>query len=551
MAITTPTTGSIFLLDTLVPASARDKQQAAAWEEYQSNIDKRILMLQDDWKQDLCNYIMERMHKQVREYYFPQSGRVTPLMPLPMHLNIFKRVIEQISQIYNRNAIRSFRRKVTDANIEGELLEPKFEQDKRFSDIVGDRYNSVLQLVNRMANACNIVGIRPVPDRKERTGFRYDILTPDQFYPYQDPDNPSRLIGLIYVVDMTDTNDSRTSTFNIDTRREVLFYIGREGEEPFFAEATNRDEDFEKQPYPWINSKGEPYIPIAFFRSEEPLTGEFVNRTRGEDLYQGTLHTGDLLARWELAYKTTSHKQLALLGHDLGELPENMVKDGISILPLPISKDDGEVQIFDWQINLESNWVSLQKYIESIISNYGLSLDKFKATPQSGLSIKLQNEDLISRIKSQQELFRSSERDLAEIIRMENNRVYSGREFSAIDENAEFQIDFGDLPFEPEPLELVDQFEKLAQKGVFSWAEILKRFNPDIPTIEEAQEIIKRNMRLNRESRGSSGIQVPGGGQTPPPIPEDETEPTPNLLTEPIATDVEGREGELENAGDQ
>lgn len=540
------TSGGFSTLESLLPKDQRDVLQQQNWSKFQLDIEKRLRIFRDDWEDILISHIKLTLSQETIDQYFPIN--VKPKWPIPIHMNLLKRVITEVSQVYNDNAKRAFifsaePKASTDLLMTEETTEDNveiFDEDERYADIVNIGFNPKMQFVNKLTNLCNVVLVRPVPDPEKKfsqTGFRFDILTPDQFIPIQHPDDPSVLIGVMYAIDLVDTYNDTSSGINSVTRKELIFYMGtgEEGDEPFFAEVDNNTEEIVKQPYVWVH-EGKPYLPFAIFRNEETLTGEFVNRTSGNDLAIGTLEAAKLLSRWIKAYESNSGKQLLVAGPGADKAPKQYQRDNMAIIQLPMSKEDATIENIDHQIDLERLYRSLEKFVEGIISNYNLSLEKFSAQAQSGFSLKLKNEGLKNRIQAQWESYRKSEQHLAEIVKRENNRALPTGEFGAIKEDSDFILDFGDLPFEPEPLERVQEFKELIEMGIKSKAAVLMIFEPDIKSIEDAQEKLMQNIRLNRETKTGTLPPTEALNQI---APVEQTEEVPNLLEEPESPTVD------------
>jgi hypothetical protein len=402
--------------------------------------------------------------------------------------------------------------------------ESTFENDERWGEIVDNMgYNAHMQEINKIVNVCGTVLVRPVPDVSKRSGFRLDIVTPDQFIPIMDPRRPGELIGVSYVIDATDSQ----SGFN-DTRHEIVIYMGTEKDEPFFAERTNSQTRAEivKQPYPWIYN-GKKYLPFVVFRARLPISGEFVNRTHGRDLYIGTLEYANLLSMWERGYKTGTYKQLAITGPGNLDTRE-IIADTMAVLKFPAPADQAEIKQLDHTVDVQGQLEAIFKFAGVVLQNYGISVDDFKAVSQSGISIKLQNQMLIDLITSQRELFRMSERELAEVVRMENNRVLPSRDFGPISDTADFEINFGNLPFEESIEETYDKQAAMILDNIKSKAEVLLEIDPDLGTIENAQAQIIRNAQLNREATRGQATPTPIDLS---PAPPDETIPEPVTQT--------------------
>lgn len=549
------TTGGITQFDSLLPATARDLLQRQNWQEFQSDIDERLQIYSDDWRDILIGVIKSRLSLETQNQFFPDG--TSPKWPIPLTMNLLKKVVNQISQVYNDNAKRAYveEKEEIEEEIqtdieEGDVKEPEELASERYSEIVKSGFNAKMQLVNRMTNLCNVVLVRPVPDPELRfstTGFRFDILTPDQFTPIQHPDDPSSLIGVFYSIDLTDTPGGTITNVGLDTitRIELLFYIGtgEDGDEPFFAESNNlNDKEIEKQPYVWRDPNGKPYLPFAVFRKEEPLTGQFVNRTSGDDLTQGTKEASNQLSRWLRSLElNATGKQLIVSGAGAEKQGKTIIMDQANVLIWPMAKEDAIISNIDHQVKIQTSWDALKSFVESILDSYDLSIEKFSGQAQSGVSLKLKNEGLRTRIEGQWPLYRDAENRLAWLVRRENNRALPSGEFGTISETGEFRINFGDLPFEPEPLENVDKMLTLAEQDIMSKAQILMKIDPDIPDLEAAQEQLILNKQLNRKAAG--GILGLGAmGEPIPPVAEEPGEKTESQeeILEDGSVEIEG-----------
>jgi hypothetical protein len=523
-------------LSSELPESIRQELQAQNWDDYRDYIDRRLRMYNDDWEEILVDYIKDQISSvKKKNQYFPPNA--TPKWPILTHINVLKRVVEEISLVYKNEPIRKMRKEVAAEEgaltetelVETETTEPAvkaFEESERYAEIVGGEYPLLMAKVNELVNVCNLILVGVMPDENQDIGIRFDLLTPDMFVPIQDPNNPSRLIGIIYFVATTDTSSNLVTNIV-----EYLVYMGQPDEEGFIVKIDNRsDERVEKKPYPFIY-EGEKFFPFAVFRNDYPEKGSFVNRTQGDDLYNGTLHIGDLSSEWMHRFKSATGTQLSALGNIGDKLIQEFVRDSLYVNVFPISKEDGEIVEHTFKMDANADWDAILKNIEIIITTYGLSIDKFKGTPQSGLSIKIQNEGLINIIEGQYPYYRFGEMELANIIRKVNNAMVKG--VDAIPDDYDFFIKFGRLPFEPTPEENWETDVAMSDRGITSDADIYMKHNPDVDDRDVAQAQIMKNKQMNRELRA-------GQAGTPDTLPipvETETEeeagaPPPNELLE-------------------
>jgi hypothetical protein len=529
------TTGYLNTLTKYLPNEIRDYLQQENWVSFQDDIDKRVCMYYDDWKEEIKKHIKKKLSPESQNHFFPPGKDA--LWPTPRNINLQKRVVDEISLLYKNQAKRAFvveAEEITDDMMNGQSDDPaekKEEMDERFSEIADVEYNAMMQTVNKLVNVCNVVVVMVTPDICEEKGIRFDILTPDMFTPIQDPNNPQRLIGIIYCVDSSDTRGEY-----VDTRRELIYFMGNDEYEPFFAESLTgrtgqQEKPIEKQPYPYYYD-GKPYLPFVTFRSDFPVAGEYVNRTQGDALYESTLDTAHLVSSYMRDVFDTSIKQLAATGTGAKELPPVIIRDTLSILRFPYDKDTAQLQMLDFQVMLKDKWESILAFVESTIAGYGLSIDKFKSTPQSGLSIRLSNQQLISRIEDQRPYFYAGERRLANVIRKINNSKLPAGKYGAIADNAVFGMDFGPLPFESDPYEMSDKYLAYVDRNIMSAPEIIQKLDPEL-TFEEACAKFERNKILNQKYRPAQTLnELAGGEEGIPPAIDEGTEKAEEVIEE-------------------
>lgn len=515
----------MFSVSKYLPADIRNTLQIKGWAEYQSRIDNRLSMYNDDWADELALYIQQFLSAETIAQFFPSNRQ--PLWPIPTHINLLKRIVDEISLIYKNKPVRVFQKEEGDeegpkqgAQLDT-IIEPakqekseekSFVESDRYKEIVDDQYDMMMHSVNQLTNVCNMCIVIPWIDPTSETGFRFDVLTPDMFIPIQHPDDSSRLIGIMFRVSNVDTGNTVTSF--LTELREVLIYMGKEDEEPFIATMDRRESgNVEKQSYPYYY-QGEKYLPCAVFRNGYPSAGEFVNRTKGDDLYQANLITGWLISQWLRNYQDSTGKQLFLMGSGSEKIPRQIIRDSMSITHFPINKDAATMEQIEFDIDLKSRWEAILQSIEPVLSNYGMSIDRFKSVPASGVSLRVQNEGIINIIESHWSYYKVGEEALANIIRKMNNTMIAGVE--GIPDDYEFYLDFGALPFEEDISDKWDFYTSLAEKGLMSYAELLTKVNPDVGTADDAQDVILKNLQMNRELK-KVGFQsmMPTGNITP------------------------------------
>lgn len=539
------TSGAISALDKFIPVANREQLQRQYWQDYQDHIDLRLKMYKDNWGPELRTYIMSQVSRETQFQFFTDSVNanenptrkddiIAPKWPQPITLNLLKQVTKKISLVYNSPANRTFTKQASDA-VSGET---QIVDSDRFAEIVGAWYNNKMAEVNRLTNLCNLVLVKPVPDINYKGGFRLEIFTPDMFTPIQSINDPSRLIGCLYCIDLTDTPSMGSAT-----RKEVMIYMGEEGEEPFIAEIDNSQyQKAEKKPYPYI-SEGKKYLPFAVFRNSEPLLGEFVDRHAGRDLYSGTLQAAHLLSLWMRAFKESSGKNILISGPSAGmDATKTFLRDSMNVWIFPFAKEEALIEQIDHQRDLVAHWTALEKYVEQILNNNDLNIDKFKGTVLSGVSLKIQNESIIEKIKGQWPYMEAGETQLAEIIRLENNRTQPSSIYRPIPMDYEFSINFGSLPYEDEPKDRTEVYDWAVRNNYKSQAQVLMEFDPDIKSEEQAQAQLIQNAQKNREiSRSLASFKTPTSALATPqtPNPAQPQEPANGSGPQPNSTGIQ------------
>ena len=145
-----------------------------------------------------------------------------------------------------------------------------------------------------------------------------------------------------------------------------------------------------------------------------------------------------------------------------------------------------------------------------VLSQRGVAPQNFllTANPQSGYAMKLSNTQLLERRQDDIGLYRVYEKQLFEIQRIIWN-YHAGKKIS---DTAEFNIDFGEISFEPSIDETTRKWQFEFSNDLATAIDYIKSQNPDI-TDEQAEAIYRDNVAENAARKKlTQPLKQPGQG---------------------------------------
>jgi len=390
--------------------------------------------------------------------------------------NITKRVINEISIIYTEEPTRT--------------TDPPSD---RYAEIEAEtRLDLKMKKVNRYTNLLNqtIVKVGAREDRLMGWQIVYDILTPDMTMVIQNEEDPTKLDGIIYMNSWKDTRGNEHSEYHswhVDGYYIVYDEDKKIKETKYDESMKGEDSDLA---YPYKNSDGKFIIPFVVFHRTEP-DWDFWDRDSGRDLINATIAVHWKMTLFDYYFKVSSFKQIYVIG-DIAKVPQDQLSDPGFVYSVP-AEANAQIGVLDIQANLKQLQEAIQFQIGSIINNYGISSDAFAlSVPElSGRALLIKNRSLLQMINDQLPLYRDSETELFEVTRVVNNAW--PKNFTKIDEKATFSIDYKEITFQDEPKDELELKAMRLKAGLISLGQFYLEENPDAGTIEEAEEIIKKN----------------------------------------------------------
>jgi hypothetical protein len=169
-----------------------------------------------------------------------------------------------------------------------------------------------------------------------------------------------------------------------------------------------------------------------------------------------------------------------------------------SFVELP---ENGELGFADTEAKIEETLAAIDKLLKWAAVTNGLSAASLSTEPQeqSGVSKLADNEELQELRKDDVALFRRYEKQLFGVIRAVWNHHNPGKPLS---KGASLQIDF----FEPKPamspLDQVSRWERLLEMGIISPVDVALARNPDLQTREDALAYLLSIQAEREELRG-------------------------------------------------
>ena len=390
--------------------------------------------------------------------------------------NILKRVVNEISTLYKTETARK-----TDP------------ESDRYQDLAESLNIDVsMKKINRYTNLLNEsllkVGVR-------NGKLVYDIITPNICTVIQNEADPTQADAIVYMTTRVNTVGSSEIRYH---------YWSKDGDYLIYDESfqiVGRIYDSYDESgllrYPYIDPEtGQYMLPFITFHRQQP-DSNFWDQDSGRDLYNATVTTAIKMSLLDYYFKTGSFKQIYLIG-DKADMPGKQVLDPLTVLRG--SGEGAEIGVLDREINLEQLKNAIIFQINSIINNYGISADQYSLVVSeiSGRALKIRNRGLLEIRKEQLPIFKASEQELFNVTRVVNNAHFPNDQ---IPEDANFDIDFGELEIPEDPDEDLELQTKRLRSGLISPGQFYQHFNPDIKDVEEAEKLIAENLSALEKMR--------------------------------------------------
>ena len=409
--------------------------------------------------------------------------------------NIVKPIINQVSVVYKKPAIRQLKNKAGDP-LEGSGADA-------YSDMVTkSRLDAMLKTVNRRATLLNTVGVQAVWN-EELDGVRLDIWTPELLNVVQDPKDPTKAAAVIMEQSFQDTvtdsvQENAWGSKNLFITWTPDFHMVFDANARAIPELANEDGE---NPYG--------IIPVAWFRDDWPERMFWNEGT--DDLINAQIQVNVKITELNNLIKMQSFSVPVIIGDN----PKgNVSVDPSNFISIPLS-DASQHGTPDFKFVSPDPKIAelidaIKESITRIAFNWGISPDQFRlsGTPSSGFALRLQNLRLIERRQDDVDLYAVWEQDLFNVMRtVWNTHVQASRK---IPEDAVMAINFAELDFSEDPMLEARHWDELIRAGVKNRAQWQMSIDHDIKTVDEAVERIKENREINQRTAGPSAFGVAG-----------------------------------------
>ena len=366
---------------------------------------------------------------------------------------------------------------------------------KRWDDLQKTmQQNIILDKVNKITYICNECGLIVQP---RNGGIELDLITPNMLSIIQEKDDPTKIFGFIYEINLSDTveNDlTEQVPYKRDFYKRHFVYYDVEGNHFKFDE-NNKIIENETNPEninPYQDKDKNFILPLVIFHknyNENSIWDE----TSGNKLFSATKQIGVIATLFNYYLKNSSHKQPVITGNIDVQIPDDQILDVLSVLK--ITGENANIDLLDFQGNLDEFFQQIQHKIELCLNQEGLALDDFtkSGSPESGYKLQLKKEPLKKKVDEQKPFFRIYENELFEKIRIVNNAMYNEK----INDAIEFSIDYAEYEVQIDPEETRKDRSWNLQHNMTNPLKLIMEDNPDIKTEAEAEKVYNENKKIN------------------------------------------------------
>jgi hypothetical protein len=434
-----------------------------------NNIEERLDYFYDNFKTLLDN--------ELKDQFVADNYDNIKLM-IDDSINLVEYVINETAVLY----VKEPQRKLSTDSKRWDEIQKTIKQD-----IIMDK-------VNKKTYACNECGILIQP---RNNTIELDILSPNMISIIQDSDDPTKIFGFIYEINLSNTIDNNFTEqikYKRDAYKRQFVYYDVEGNHFRFDENKKIIEN-ETNPdnvNPYKDKQGNFILPLVICHKSYNENSVW-DETSGNKMFSGTKQIGVLATLFNYYMKNASHKQPVITGNADVQIPDKQILDTMSVLK--IIGEGANVDLLDFQGNLEQFFMQILHKIELFLNQEGLALEDFSksGTPESGYKLQIKKEPLKKKINQQKPFFRIYENELFEKIRIVNNTMYNKK----IDENIEFSIDFAEIEDVPDLKELREDRTWKLHNNITNPLKFIMEDNPDIKTEQEAEKIFNENKKIN------------------------------------------------------
>jgi hypothetical protein len=442
--------------DVMLKVHLEAKSQAEKERRDKANI--RLGIYHDDWE--------DILEGELKQQFVPENYDNVKLSK-NISQNPTKQIIKEISLVYKDHPNRVL------------LTQDKVIQDKTYDEVREYlKLDSLYKQVNRYLNLLNDVLIQVGWDESKQQ-IKLNIITPAVASVIQEPNEPEQAYAVYYEVEYAD------SEYNVEKK-----FIYWDPEYHFLFDEAGNNFAVEDNPEMINPYKILPFV--VLHRDQRP--GLFWNISEGNDFINGTIGIGTKNTFKDYLFKCQSFKQPWIKVNDPKNAPNAKLRSD-PLTSLLIIGDDSETGAIDLQVNFKGIDDTIKESLNAFLNTYGLTADSFSALEVSGKALEIKNRALKEIREDQIEIFRQSEKELFNLIRIVNN--YHSK--SQISDKLEFKIDYAEMEIHDDPESKRKTADHDLEKGLISPAQYYMIFNPDIKDAENAEKILKENLEKNKE----------------------------------------------------
>lgn len=443
-------------------------------------------------------------------------------------LNILKKVVNESALVYKTPATREALIEKSEVDDDGDNV---YQKDETYQDVINqNKLNTFMKTANKYTELLN----QSLVHVCWRDGkLDYDLINFDNAEIYTDPRDWKKIIGVKYYVNLeipsetyadgTFRNEEELNGVELgDGYRSDFSYMflwtledynetTKKYESSKFRKYKSADGEpvmVEENDNPYRDMNGDLVLPFVLLWRQHPVD-RLMDFSTGNDLFDGNLNIALNMVHLNELIKYQSYKQIWMKVKSRENLPEAMDLDPQSIITLEDMDGTADIGTLDIQSSIDTVWKVIQSRIIAMLGTRGISPNaiQLSSSPQSGIALKIDKMPILEKRQDDIEIYREKEDEIFQLMRIVNN-TYNDKKINV---TAELRIDFGEVKFPDDPLQ-VRQAEQIDLiNNVLTPVDIIMKRNPDLER-EEAEEVWQLNKGINASNSGTglAPTQQPG-----------------------------------------
>lgn len=399
---------------------------------------RRLRFYRDEYHHDVERLIDEVFDNET------VRGQRKKFADIAMGMNVTRRLIDEMSAVYDKPAVRTFRK---DEVRTGQLR--TLEDDLEIHDL--------MQTANALTNLCNEIMFWRVPSIR--------ILTPDVFDLIAHPMDPLRVSGVLLhwgpAPEVAPTHGSRVPHYALWDESVV-----------YLLDASGR----------YIRTEGHGWgrIPGVLVHRRKPLD-QLLDPTSGGDIVAAH-RAVVLLNLMALKLGKSAGENQPILKGPLANVAAGQPMDGETPVSLP---PDVDLDVLSLRTDPEHYLKMVRHFVGGVAANYGMSYEQFMfqetTDSTSGRAYKVRREKLTEMRRQQAKRWRRTERLFWELMGVSTDGL---------------EIDFQEIAVPSDASEEFELYKAKMREGLDNPLAFLRRQDPDL-TRDGALEVLKDNLIVN------------------------------------------------------